>query len=141
MPKSVWWFEKLMWLSLLLGVVASWLDWGRIMSQVQAAEAGMQDVAKITALVTLVIVFGVMLLLIFLIARMRQNWARWVFTILFALGLPFTLMNIPATISADLAAGGLMLVQLVIQVVAVVMIFMPSSRPWFAKQPAAPAPV
>jgi hypothetical protein len=127
-----------MWFSLLLGAGNAWLDWDRIMSKAQEAGA-LPDVVKITSLITMAITFAVLLLLIFLIARMHQNWARWVFAVLFVVGLPFTVIGIPAALSSNPAAGAITLVQLVIQVTALTLIFVPSARPWFAKRVAVPA--
>jgi uncharacterized membrane protein len=134
MPKSVWWFEKLMWLSLLLGVVVAWLDWDRIISEAQEAAGAMPIAVQTVSIFTIVITIAVMLGLVFLIARVRQNWARWVFAVLFVLGLPFVVLKLPADLSANPTAGALSVVQLVMQVTALVLIFVPSARPWFAKR-------
>jgi len=137
MPKSVWWFEKLMWLSLLLGALVTLLHRDRIIARTRAAGTS-PDAALVTTMFSLVIIIAVMLALIFLIARVRQNWARWTFAMLFVLGVPFTVLTLATEVSANPAAGALSLVQLVIQVAALVLIFAPSARPWFAKHADAP---
>jgi hypothetical protein len=131
-----------MWLSFLLAIVITWLDWDQIMSKAQEAGGGslaaegvqVAAIVKTLTIVSMVIGFAVMVLLIILIARMRQNWARWVFAVLFVLGLPFTLINLPAVLSANPTAGALSVVQMVLQVTALVLIFVPSARPWFSKR-------
>jgi hypothetical protein len=139
MPKSVWWFEKLMWLSLLIGAVAAWLDWDRAVSNLQQATFDLRDAAELRSIITMVLTLAVLLLLIFLISRVRQNWARWVFAVLFVVGTPPSALNLPALISANPVAGTLSLIQFVMQFVALVLIFVPDARAWFAR-PADNAP-
>jgi hypothetical protein len=134
----VWWFEKLMWVSLLLGGVIAVLDWDRLLHKaaadayrygdrvgIQAASFTMTVIAICTALV--------MLLLVWLIARRRMNWARWVLAAMFVLGSPSAFIGLPAMLSANPAAGALSLVQLATQIAALALVFSPNARPWFAR--------
>ena len=150
MPRSVWWFEKLMWVSLLVGVAKGVLDWDRMVLEAvrQGANAhipayylrtqiqAMSHVMVVIAVVALL----VLVLIVWLIARQRKNWARWIFAVLFVLGVPFAFVQLPNVLSANPTAGALSLVQLVLQVAALVLIFLPDARPWFTR-PAAGAQV
>jgi len=137
MPKPVWWFEKLMWISLLLGIVAFWVRW-----EASKAKWGVPDFAMQASIPIGVFTITVVLVLIFLIARLRQNWARFVFAALFILGLPFAVMNLvhnlPDLLSAGPTAIALWIVQGALQLAAMVLIYLPGADPWFTK-PAEPA--
>jgi uncharacterized protein (TIGR03382 family) len=143
MPKSVWWFEKLMWVSLLLGGVVFSLDWKRVVAKAvhQGANARIPDsllrtefeAMTVGAAVTAILTFIVLLILVWLVARRRINWLRWLFGVLFVVALPFALLQLVDTFSANPIAGALSSVQLVLQLVALVLVFLPSARPWFTK--------
>jgi hypothetical protein len=143
MSRFVWWFEKLMWVSMLVGAIGFALDWDRLMIRlvqrgadahipvyylrfrIQAMSVAMSVVAVVTLLV--------LLILVWLIARRRMNWARWVYATLFVLGLPYAVIQLPDMLSANPTAGALSGVQLALQLTALVLVFSPSARPWFTR--------
>jgi hypothetical protein len=75
-----------MYLSLGIGAVQSILQWGRLVDSAHAAGRGFSFILFIQAFV-----FAMEILFIWLIARRRKNWARWVWLIIFILGIPFAL--------------------------------------------------
>ena len=67
-------FERVAYLSLLLGLISFALNWPLV------ADTYLQR--PITFLLVQVITFGGQALFIWLIARRRKNWARWVWIVL-----------------------------------------------------------
>jgi hypothetical protein len=82
MPQAIVRFERLAYLSLLLGVLATSVllvrdaDVRRLVEEMPAAAIGTNVVPNL-----------VFLALIFAAARRRQNWARWLYSVLVAVGL------------------------------------------------------
>jgi uncharacterized membrane protein YqjE len=132
MPSNVAWFERLMIGSILIGLVGVFLVWQR---------QGTVELTEIAIAGALIVVnFGLMLLLIWLIARRRIGWIRYVLAVLFVLGLYGALRTLPEELRSTPLDSGLNLVQLVLQGAALVLVFARNARPWFAKAKAAPAP-
>lgn len=129
MPRNVIIFERLMYASLSIGLLNLILDASRQadLPEVQAV-GGLPFVAGV-ALATL----GIILLLIWLIARKRKNWARWVFAAMFVLGLWPTLQNLSVLLSANPPVALLSVAQIVIQMAALFFVFTGDAPPWFEK--------
>jgi hypothetical protein len=123
MPTGVWWFEKLMAASIVLGLL-----FVKVPTAVAGFGAGI-------GLITILFVFWA--------SRGRSNFAKWLNGISVALG---TIMVIPILQSASLygnplfgnpltgSEGGLMLVQTLMQITAIALLFGNDSKEWFAKQ-------
>jgi hypothetical protein len=122
-PSTVVRFELLTWLSLVLGVVGVALSF-----ETYVRQSGVAFVLIVQSFT-----FAVLALLIWLIARRGKNWARWVFTVLFVLGLPLSLPMVWASLAPITLAGVISVVQIALQVVALVFVFSPQSRPWFQR--------
>jgi len=143
MPKPVWWFEKLMWGSLLLGAVNAALDWNRLIYKAvhRGANVHIPDyllaeqfrIMSVFAFFVAAATVLFLLLLVWLIARRRIGWVRWLFGALCVLGLPSLFTDLPETLSANPLVALLKALQTVMQLTALVLIFLPSARPWFAK--------
>ena len=73
--------------------------------------------------------------MIWLIARKRQNWARWTFLVLFVIGLPLSVPQLLATFQTSALSAVLGLVQLLLQVYAFFLIFTGNAKDWFRKTP------
>jgi hypothetical protein len=124
MPWSVAWFERLMIASVVVGLIGVLVIW-QGMSQVGLLALGI-------AALLLVVNFGLMLLLIWLIARRRIGWLRYLLAALFALGLYNALRTLPEELRSQTVDGGLNLVRLALQGLGLVLIFTGNARPWFA---------
>jgi hypothetical protein len=122
-PTSVARFELLAYVSLLLGVLGVALTFENHVQQ-----AGLFFVLAVQG-----ITFAVLIVLIWLIARRRQNWARWVFAVLFVLGLPLSLPMVWASLMPITLSGVISVVQIALQVVGLIFVFSPQSRPWFQR--------
>jgi hypothetical protein len=127
MPTNVVWFERLAYASLGLGLLDLALDL-RNLSRLSPA---------VNLIGTLVLTLGVVALLIWLVARRRQGWARWAFLVLYLLGLPFFFRNL---MQQSLLSVPISLLQTVLQGVALYFVFTGDAKAWFAGPRKAPPP-
>ena len=134
MPSNVSWFEKLMYTVLVLGLVNLAIDGQRLAAAPELRQIGGVAFLAVVAILTDLI----LILLIWLAARRRKNWARWVMAVLFAVGLIPAIPTLAGVFQANPAAGGIMVVQSVLQIVALVLVFSGNARPWFAAQRPSP---
>jgi hypothetical protein len=127
MPTNVVWFERLAYASLGLGLLDLALD--------------LQNLSRLSPAVsligTLVLTLGVIALLIWLVARRRQGWARWALLALYLLGLPFFFRNL---MQQSLLSVPISLLQMVLQGVALFFVFTGDAKAWFAGAQKAPLP-
>lgn len=77
-----------------------------------------------------VVVFATFVGLLFFIAR-RKNWARIVFLVIFILGVPLSVGPLLDSISGTPISGVLGLLQVALQVVALVLLFRSEAAAWF----------
>jgi hypothetical protein len=126
-PKSIQNFARLMVLSILIGLVNTALTWDDSMAEAASAGLGSGFVIGVQ-LGTL----AVILLLLWFIVQKGSNVARWIYTVLCALGL---IMSVPAL----LQAGGqdplqviMLVTQSAITILSVWLLFRPDSNAWFS---------
>ena len=75
-------------------------------------------------------VLGIMWFFIFMIGKGR-NWARITFLVLFIIGTPFSVLPLMQSLAANPISGLLGIVQIIIQIVAIVFLFQKPSSDWF----------
>jgi hypothetical protein len=129
MPKAVAYFERLTYASLVIAaiVVASSASRSRPMH------------AGLVILVGLPVSIGLMSLMVWLIARRRKNWARWLYVIFFVGGaLLFINHNIIDDFQKSVLIGRLNSIEFAMQAGAIVLLFTAGSREWF-RQGGAPS--
>jgi hypothetical protein len=121
-PATIVNFERLIFATLALGLVQTWLGWDSLVRLSSVGQLVMTDVFT----------FGLVILLTLLVSRRRSKVAMWISIVLFVLGLPFV---------ALLAAKGLMvgstlisIAQTLGQLVAYGLLFTPSARRWLNKE-------
>lgn len=133
MPGNVVIFERLMYASLCISLMNLILDGARQaeLPEVQAV-GGMGFLAGV-ALLSL----GIILLLIWLIARKRKSWARLLFAAMFVIGLWPSIQNISGLIEAVPLVGALGVAQIVVQAAALYFVFTGDANPWFETAKAA----
>lgn len=132
MPANVAWFERLMIGSILAGLAGVLLLWQR---------EGATSLAGITLGLALIVAnFGLMLLLIWLIARRRIGWLRHVFSGLFLLGVWHAIRDIPAEFGTYPVDGMLNVLRLALQGIAFVLVYTGNARAWFARPTTASVP-
>lgn len=130
MPSNVRNFMLLAYLSLAIGIVSTVLHFDEI--NAMAAAKGMTNVV----IAIDVIMFGLFAGLIAAASFGAQNWARWVFAILFLIGVPFAIFALPTLFQKDAVQAITAIVQTVIQGVAIFFIFTGNAKDWFRKEPA-----
>jgi hypothetical protein len=127
MPKNVVIFERLMYAAVTIGLLNLILDASRQSELPEIQAAGGFGVVALVALVAL----GLLLVLMWLIARKRKNWARWLFVGFFVIGLWPTLQNVAVVLEANPPVGLLSVAQIVVQMAAIFFIFSGDAGPWF----------
>jgi len=111
---------NLLWITIALGAFRLWRGWAEL-----TAAAPMAIVVG-----TVVFVIGVLaVLLVFM--GMRMNWARIVYLLLFIVGLPSGAKGIVHALDTDALVGAISIVQIALQIIALVLLFMPESNAWF----------
>ena len=122
-PTNVTRFEQLMYLSLGIGIVVSALQY--------------EDFVRLAGPVFMLIVqgagFGALVLLIWLIARRRKSWARWVYLVLFLIGLPLSIPILGVMLKSNPISAILSIIQVLSQGLALYLIFTGDSANWFKK--------
>jgi hypothetical protein len=105
---------------------------------------GMLPLAGASAIATAITGFVTVGLLALVAAKINagHGWARWLFAVIYVLGsflfvlclllAPQTFLALPT--SSEVSAA----VQFAIQTVALICVFLPESRPWFARAAATP---
>lgn len=83
-------------------------------------------------------VFAVQLLWIWLIARKRQNWARWISLVVMVLGIPAEILGFDERVRFNATSAIASYTAFVIWLVAVLLLFRRDARGWFAGQRFAP---
>ena len=124
-PTSISTAIKLLYATLVIGALRSMLEWSR---QTQAA----------SPFFVLFVMLSTLAIIAWLIYKMDRgrNWARITFLIFFILGVPLSVLPLIQSLSYSPISGMLGLLQIVLQTVALFMLFGRNARPWF--RPAAP---
>jgi hypothetical protein len=129
MPVAVERFEQLGYAGLILAIAATLFD------LIEVARAPQSSVARALAGLLEIVVIGIGWLLIWLIARHRQGWARWVllgFALLLLARLVLSLGRAP------LWVDGLNGLQILAWLTGVSLTLMDEARPWFQVTALAP---
>jgi hypothetical protein len=122
-PSQITTAVNLLWASLAIGFVKSIMDVQHLGSQASPAFTNF----------ILISVFAVMALLIVFISK-GKNWARITFLVLFILGSPLSIPLGLGEFTRSPVLGAFSLVQIVLQVVALYIVFTKPGAAWFKKQ-------
>ena len=124
MPDQIKYFERCMLASLAIGLINSILFYS------QPAE----EVRGVGSVLVQLFTAATILLLVLLTSRKRSNVAKWIFLIMYALGL-IMYAFIPQLTEhwTQGLRGVISIVQLLIQLAAIYFLFTPEGRAWFRK--------
>ena len=122
-PVEIVWFERIMFATLALGVIQSWLTW----------PAAVKLASPAFVVSTQIVVVVIMAALILLISRRRSNVARWILIILTLIGLPAVAKE--AINGQMLGSPILVAIQTVSELAGLVLLFTPRGRIWFRSKP------
>lgn len=137
-PRSIRWFELLFLGSLLLTLIATALIWPALLDQA-AAQAGGASLGEgtlaVIAGVGVAIVSAIMLVLWYFVARRGSTIAKWVLVLFTGYNLYSLIGSVQA--GAPVATPPVLIsgAALLLQVVAVALLFLPDARAWFAAAP------
>jgi hypothetical protein len=127
-PKSIVTFEILALAAVALGIVVTLMSWDGLVAQARSAVLGSGIEAAVAIL--LIVYVAILVLLILLASRRGSNVARWLLAIIVAAELAFSIPGLGGMLAGGVV-GLLSTLQLLMMVVAVVLLFVPRSRPWF----------
>ena len=129
MPSNVRSFFWLNVLSLVLGLGTAILTAQTTAAMAAAAGYGQGSVIGIQ-----VLTMAFMLLILWLIAFKRQDWARWLWLALFVVGTP-GYIGIFKNLFGISLAGAISLTQVALQLVALYLVFTGNATAWFRREP------
>ena len=123
-PPSIVWFERLSLIALAIGAAVSVATWDDVLLSLAGTGIGSTVAAAI-----LIVLFALFLGLVLLISRGRSMIAKWVYVILFVGGLLVTAPGLGGIFDLGLL-GVVQAVQLLLQVIAVGLLFAPPAGAW-----------
>jgi hypothetical protein len=121
MPRNVAYFERIAYAAVILNLVVLPIN--------REVIGHFLDKYPIGVPVAIVLYFGLQIFWIWLVARRRQNWARWVSLIYVVVTLPFMIKDDLGLYELPVAVA--FSAVFVLQCVAVSFLFTRSARPWF----------
>ena len=128
-PRSVVWYERLAWTALVVGLATAAANHAEFAKYYHQYHGG--------NLILMVIVNAVQLLWIWLVARRRQNWARWISLLWLLLGILGTADmtgDVGERFQLNPVATILHYVALAIWMVSVMLLFRGDAREWFSRK-------
>ena len=135
-PQSIVIFERCYLGAWIVGLLNTLANWNATLATVNAnpASAQLGPSFAVTMLIGgLAIGAAVTLLLWYFVARRGSAIAKWVVTVFFALGLVFFLLGLARTGLGGGLTAVIGVVQIVLQGIAVAMLFRPDTKAWFGE--------
>ncbi|MGJ5031167.1 hypothetical protein ACQR1I_30290 [Bradyrhizobium sp. HKCCYLS2038] len=126
-PASVLWYERIAIAALIATAPSAWAD--------RATLVKYTNQSPILYPISVLGVFVIQAAWIWLIARRRKNWARWI-SIIFSIGsIPAVFLDFDAHLRYNPTMAVISLVAVVISVIAVSMLLRRDARDWFSTKP------
>ncbi|MBV7258643.1 hypothetical protein [Erythrobacter crassostreae] len=129
-PRSIQMFDKLFWISVILGFVYLAVTWSDLSAELEA-EPEFAAIAFGAAIVGLVFGYGVSILLWFLISKKANNVARWIYIVLTALGVVITGVTLFELSTNELIIS---IAQTALTVATIVFLVLPDAAAWFDRK-------
>jgi drug/metabolite transporter (DMT)-like permease len=118
-PSEIIWFERMIFGTLILGVLQSWLAWPMLVKMASPS------FIFTTQMFTFAVIGGLTLL----ISRRRNNVAKWIAIVMLLLGTPIAVWQ---AVTGQMQGSALIsIVQGAGQLFAYALLFTPASRAWF----------
>jgi hypothetical protein len=130
-PASIVHFERLYWASILLGLVVTYLSWNATVAAVQL-QPGVRLGEGFVAAVA-VVGLAIQVLLWYFIARQPSIVVKWIFVVLFALGVLGTIFNVISGVALGEITTVLSILTYVLRGLATWMLFRPDTKIWFGE--------
>ena len=128
MPASVVWFERIAYLSIILSAASLPLNAATLVKY--------STKYPITYPITIVVVFAIQVFWIWLIARKRKNWARWITVVLEPPAIVSQVLEIDARFRLGVPAAIAYYAISALWAFAVVLLVIPDAGAWFHKRDA-----
>ena len=126
-PEGVVWYERLAWTALAVGLASAVANPAAIATSYERYHTGFLIFGAIT--------YAGQVLWIWLVARKRQNWARWISLIVTLIGIPNEIWGINERFQLNpVIASILFYLALATSIVAVMLLFRADSREWFSRK-------
>ena len=125
-PESVVWYERLAWTAFAVGLASA--------AASPATLAKYYDKYSTGYLIVIAVVLAGQLLWIWLIARKRQNWARWISLIVTLLAIPNAIWDIEERFRFNAAAAIFYCAAFAISMVSIMLLFRGDAREWFSRK-------
>lgn len=129
-PDSVIWYERLAGAALVTGLGSAAAN--------PASLAKYYNLYPIGYPIMFVCSIAGQSLWIWLIARKRQNWARWISLVMVIIGIPSVIIDFDERLRFNAVAAILFHTGYLLLVVAVVLLFRSDARAWFSRARVAP---
>lgn len=129
-PDSVIWYERLAGAALVTGLGSAAAN--------PASLAKYYNLYPIGYPIMFVCSIAGQSLWIWLIARKRQNWARWISLVMVIIGIPSVIIDFDERLRFNAVAAILFHTGYLLLVVAVVLLFRGDARAWFSRARVAP---
>jgi hypothetical protein len=130
-PNSIVNFERIVIVSILLGIINSWLTSEKM--RALTAGPGKPQLSSSTTLTIQVITILIYLVLIYFITRKGSPVAKWIYVVLCVLGLVFGVFSLPLMMTLGAVPLILAIVQYVLALASLWMLFRPDAKAWFAE--------
>jgi hypothetical protein len=128
-PKSIVNFERIVILSILLGIVSSFVT----RAKMEAMMAGKPHLSSNTTLGIQIVLILLYLVLIYFISRKGSPVAKWIYVVLCVLGLVFGLLALPVMMQIGTLPLVIAVVQYALSIASLWMLFRPDSKAWFSE--------
>ncbi|MDB5693518.1 MAG: hypothetical protein JWO81_2581 [Alphaproteobacteria bacterium] len=128
-PKSIVNFERIVILSILFGIVSSFLT----REKMEAMTAGKPHLSSGATLAIQIVVILIYLLLIYFISRKGSPVAKWIYVVLCLLGLVGGVFTLPLLMKIGTLPLIIAIVQYVLAILSLWLLFRPDSKAWFSE--------
>jgi hypothetical protein len=132
-PKSIVNFERVVLLSILIGIVSTWVNWDQMQAAMAQAQQGRAMLGAKFAIGVQAVAIAIYLLLLWLIARKGSPVAKWIYVVFALLGLGAAIVRFRTTVALGTPALLLAIVQFLLTLAALWLIFRPDSKAWFSE--------
>jgi multidrug transporter EmrE-like cation transporter len=125
-PGSVVWYERLAWATFAVGLASA--------AASRATLAKYYDRYPISYPIIIAVVLAGQLLWIWLVARKRQNWARWISLIVILFGIPNAIWDVEERFRLNAVAAIFYYAAFAISTVSILLLFRGDAREWFSRK-------
>jgi hypothetical protein len=127
-PLSVVWYERLAWAAIVVGLASSAANPAQLARNYDRYANGF--------LLLFVISMAVQLTWIWLVARKRQNWARWISLIVVLIGIAFAFRgeHVKFVQSLNPISAVLWYAAYAMHLISVMLLFRGDAREWFSRK-------